>query len=775
MSASGNRFPPRKHQARHHSGGPDALAPIDIGAGSLAADNTWAGHQTYQAVSGTTLTLQQIAANFVFKNFLLAADAQPAYMLYGNGGMSWGAGGAAALDTTLYRSAAGVLTLAGGMNTTTDLTTRSGGNSSITTGDAFSLAYQSWNIGTSGGNTGAMLLYHYQDSLLNNKMVSLARASGLTHQADASGSGVGDKILLYGTALNGRFGLGIQTNTLVQYVPSGAFVSIRQSPSSGQASSGTDAVKLGADGTITSTQLITAQAATGLTLRMRSTSNTVASYGAIGRTTDEVQFGVPGVTGQFFTGSAVGDMAWSLIDTTKTLRLGTGSAAAQLQIANALVTANVNASIGAATNTNTKLLVGDVAATAGYAGVMNAALTPSVNNYGLLQLSDGTQTILNATTGGGVFLRVNNVTYFTCSATAITSTVPNTITYAGTAQAIRSGAAGSSASWTLGRTAAELTTGVAAAAANFFTDTAAGDIALRVDDSTKTLRMGVGTSASQLRITNTAITSNVFHLLPGGFNANQTSGVGESGVSLDTSGYATFGVTRAATAGNLSYIGLTRSGTVSLGIGVNASNEIILGNTSSGQLISTVHFKTGSGGNTSMVPLAMNSQKITGGAAGTASTDFATVSQLVPAGVISMYGGTAAPTGYVLCDGGSYLRTGGTYDALFAAIGTNYGAVDGTHFTVPNLQDKFARGRATPTTAVATGGVATVTLGLTEIPAHTHSVHVKNGGVNTGFALYAQAADANVDFGDFNTGSAGSSAAHENLPPYQTVNYIIKL
>lgn len=67
----------------------------------------------------------------------------------------------------------------------------------------------------------------------------------------------------------------------------------------------------------------------------------------------------------------------------------------------------------------------------------------------------------------------------------------------------------------------------------------------------------------------------------------------------------------------------------------------------------------------------------------------------VVAGVIAMYGGATAPAGYVLCDGASYVRTGGTYDALFAAIGTAYGFVDGTHFNVPDLQGRIPVGKGT--------------------------------------------------------------------------------
>ena len=71
-----------------------------------------------------------------------------------------------------------------------------------------------------------------------------------------------------------------------------------------------------------------------------------------------------------------------------------------------------------------------------------------------------------------------------------------------------------------------------------------------------------------------------------------------------------------------------------------------------------------------------------------------------PAGSIIMYGGAAAPTGWVLCDGTSYLQAG-TYAALFAAIGTTYGS-DATHFNVPNLCGAFPKGAGSQTV----GGVA---------------------------------------------------------------------
>lgn len=56
----------------------------------------------------------------------------------------------------------------------------------------------------------------------------------------------------------------------------------------------------------------------------------------------------------------------------------------------------------------------------------------------------------------------------------------------------------------------------------------------------------------------------------------------------------------------------------------------------------------------------------------------------MPVGTILPFGGSAAPTGFLLCNGAKISRT--TYASLFAKIGTTYGAGDGsTTFALPNL------------------------------------------------------------------------------------------
>lgn len=64
-----------------------------------------------------------------------------------------------------------------------------------------------------------------------------------------------------------------------------------------------------------------------------------------------------------------------------------------------------------------------------------------------------------------------------------------------------------------------------------------------------------------------------------------------------------------------------------------------------------------------------------------------------PPGEVTAYAGATVPSGWLACDGAAVSRT--TYAALFAAIGTAFGAGDGsTTFAVPNLADRFPTGKS---------------------------------------------------------------------------------
>lgn len=103
-------------------------------------------------------------------------------------------------------------------------------------------------------------------------------------------------------------------------------------------------------------------------------------------------------------------------------------------------------------------------------------------------------------------------------------------------------------------------------------------------------------------------------------------------------------------------------------------------------------------------------------------------------GTVKTFSGRVIPTNWMLADGRSLLR--GDYPDLFAAIGTQYGAVDGTHFNIPDYRGKFLYGSADAALAdIGTaGGEAAHALTLAELAAHAHTVNSHSHGGATGNA-----------------------------------------
>lgn len=161
---------------------------------------------------------------------------------------------------------------------------------------------------------------------------------------------------------------------------------------------------------------------------------------------------------------------------------------------------------------------------------------------------------------------------------------------------------------------------------------------------------------------------------------------------------------------------------------------------------------------------------------------------VLPAGLVSPYAGTAAPSGWLLCAGQNVSRT--TYAALFTAISTTYGVGDGsTTFALPDLRGRVVAGKddmggsaaglltnsgtgnpgISGVTLGASGGVDRHTLTTAEMPAHTHSSPTSDGASNSATGSANRAANDNGT-----TGSTGSSQAHPNVQPTLVLNYIIK-
>lgn len=202
-----------------------------------------------------------------------------------------------------------------------------------------------------------------------------------------------------------------------------------------------------------------------------------------------------------------------------------------------------------------------------------------------------------------------------------------------------------------------------------------------------------------------------------------------------------------------------------------------------------------------------------------------------PPGAVTDFAGSVAPAGWLICDGAAVSRT--DLSALFAAIGTTWGAGDGsTTFNLPDLRGVATIGVGTGAGLTAraladTGGAETHALteaetgphahgvtdaghghGVTDAghvhtvtdPGHTHpsagggfvdpngtteydntnadkgSVQANTGSNTTGVTVDSATTGLTVDSGTtgVTVNSAGSGTPHENMMPFAALNKIIK-
>lgn len=137
--------------------------------------------------------------------------------------------------------------------------------------------------------------------------------------------------------------------------------------------------------------------------------------------------------------------------------------------------------------------------------------------------------------------------------------------------------------------------------------------------------------------------------------------------------------------------------------------------------------------------------------------------------------------GWLWCDGSAVSRA--TYADLFAAIGETFGAGDGsTTFNLPDRRGRFGLGKddmggieahnvTDPAADVlgGTSGAETHQLTLSQMAEHRHGNTTSTKRVASGSYEYAPA-----DSDGRSTAYAGSNQPHNNVPPFVTMNYVIK-
>ena len=190
----------------------------------------------------------------------------------------------------------------------------------------------------------------------------------------------------------------------------------------------------------------------------------------------------------------------------------------------------------------------------------------------------------------------------------------------------------------------------------------------------------------------------------------------------------------------------------------------------------------------------------------------------IPTATIVPWSSASVPSGFLECNGQTVSRS--TYAALFAIVGTTYGAGDGSStFGLPDLQDNVPVGKSnnkalastgganttpvTPTGNVATninvtgnvaGSTANATLSESQLASHAHNVGAPGGAANP-FGITKNS----FRTGTFPTDNTGSGSGHSHnmsanfsgsgnassnfsgsevnpsvLQPYLTIIYIIK-
>jgi microcystin-dependent protein len=206
---------------------------------------------------------------------------------------------------------------------------------------------------------------------------------------------------------------------------------------------------------------------------------------------------------------------------------------------------------------------------------------------------------------------------------------------------------------------------------------------------------------------------------------------------------------------------------------------------------------------------------------------------VAPTGAMFAWPMPTPPGGYLICNGQAISRT--VYSALFATISTTYGVGDGTStFNLPNLSGRVPLGSSGTHAIASTGGEETHALTTGELAIHAHSItdprHVHTQAAHThdelppghnhndlghqhqiNYATYGAAGGApqilsgqggaygmltdvgyailsntsvrlsaiapplfSASTGITGTNNIGSGTAHNNMPPYLTINWIIK-
>jgi microcystin-dependent protein len=155
-------------------------------------------------------------------------------------------------------------------------------------------------------------------------------------------------------------------------------------------------------------------------------------------------------------------------------------------------------------------------------------------------------------------------------------------------------------------------------------------------------------------------------------------------------------------------------------------------------------------------------------------------------GEIRMFAGNFNPAGWMFCEG--QLLPISENEVLFQLIGTTYGGDGQETFNLPDLRGRLPIHQGNGFVLAETGGQENVTLTVSQIPAHSHTLlATSNVGSDsspannylsmssvTGQKVYTPSTPTVLLDPNIMTPTGGNQP-HNNLQPYLCLNFIISL
>jgi microcystin-dependent protein len=153
-------------------------------------------------------------------------------------------------------------------------------------------------------------------------------------------------------------------------------------------------------------------------------------------------------------------------------------------------------------------------------------------------------------------------------------------------------------------------------------------------------------------------------------------------------------------------------------------------------------------------------------------------------GEIRMFGGNFAPAGWMFCEG--QLLPISENETLFNLIGTTYGGDGQSTFALPDLRGRLPLHWGNGFILAETGGAEEITLTVSQIPVHTHTMLASTDPASTANVqgnVLANPASAtpysinnpNIQLNAQSITPVGGSQPHTNFQPYLCIDFIISL